>query len=112
MHSSFFLFFFVDHRSLKYFTRRYASHATAVKEVNEHINHELDGIREAGTWKGERVITSKQGATIHVAGSKQDILNFCANNYLGLSVRIYRVIVYRIVSDCCLTPIQQFSAIS
>lgn len=74
-----------NHRSLKYFTRRYASHATAVKEVNEHINHELDGIREAGTWKGERVITSKQGATIHVAGSKQDILNFCANNYLGLS---------------------------
>ena len=88
---------------MKYFTRRYASHASAVKEIKEHINHELEGIREAGTWKGERVITSKQGATIHVSGSKQDILNFCANNYLGLSVRIYHVIHLYTITNIKLT---------
>ena len=39
----------------------------------------------AGTWKDERVITSKQGAEINVEGSPNQLLNFCANNYLGLS---------------------------
>uniref|UniRef100_A0A4W4EYC3 Aminotransferase class I/classII large domain-containing protein n=1 Tax=Electrophorus electricus TaxID=8005 RepID=A0A4W4EYC3_ELEEL len=49
------------------------------------LEKELDTIRAAGTWKGERVITSKQGPHINVDGSRDDILNFCANNYLGLS---------------------------
>uniref|UniRef100_A0A8D0L7R3 2-amino-3-ketobutyrate coenzyme A ligase, mitochondrial n=1 Tax=Sphenodon punctatus TaxID=8508 RepID=A0A8D0L7R3_SPHPU len=49
------------------------------------LEGELEGIRGAGTWKNERVITSKQGPYIHVEGSKGQILNFCANNYLGLS---------------------------
>ncbi|MSQ01538.1 MAG: glycine C-acetyltransferase [Myxococcales bacterium] len=44
----------------------------------------LDAIREAGTWKNERVILSAQDATIRVA-SGQEVLNFCANNYLGLA---------------------------
>lgn len=44
---------------------------------------ELNTIREAGLYKKERVIESPQSATIQVAGSK--VLNFCANNYLGLS---------------------------
>uniref|UniRef100_A0A8C4SFR8 2-amino-3-ketobutyrate coenzyme A ligase, mitochondrial n=1 Tax=Erpetoichthys calabaricus TaxID=27687 RepID=A0A8C4SFR8_ERPCA len=39
----------------------------------------------AGTWKNERIITSKQGPHITVQGSREDTLNFCANNYLGLS---------------------------
>jgi glycine C-acetyltransferase len=43
----------------------------------------LDEIRDAGLWKHERVITSPQGAHIRTAG--QEVLNFCANNYLGLS---------------------------
>ncbi|KAI4800702.1 hypothetical protein KUCAC02_007143, partial [Chaenocephalus aceratus] len=43
------------------------------------------GIRAAGTWKAERIITSKQGPQINVEGSRSTILNFCANNYLGLS---------------------------
>ncbi len=51
--------------------------------------HALDGIRADGLWKPERVITSPQSAQIHVAGSPDapaaDVLNFCANNYLGLS---------------------------
>jgi glycine C-acetyltransferase len=47
----------------------------------------LSEIREAGLWKKERVITSAQGAEIEVTppgGAPQKVLNFCANNYLGL----------------------------
>ena len=47
------------------------------------IAGELEGIRQAGLYKKERVITSPQGAEIMVNGKK--VLNFCANNYLGLS---------------------------
>src|SRR5919201_3858214 len=43
----------------------------------------LADIREAGTWKDERLIESPQGAEIVVSGKR--VLNFCANNYLGLS---------------------------
>ena len=43
----------------------------------------LEEIRAAGTWKEERIIQSPQGAEIEVGGRK--VLNFCANNYLGLS---------------------------
>jgi len=43
----------------------------------------LEEIRAAGTWKEERVIQSPQGAEIEVGGRR--VLNFCANNYLGLS---------------------------
>ncbi|XP_036445843.1 2-amino-3-ketobutyrate coenzyme A ligase, mitochondrial [Colossoma macropomum] len=57
----------------------------AVAQARSVLESELDTIRAAGTWKGERVITSKQGAHISVDGSSGDILNFCANNYLGLS---------------------------
>ena len=52
----------------------------------EHLQSQLDGIREAGTFKAERIITSPQEARIEVAeGSQQQVLNLCANNYLGLS---------------------------
>lgn len=47
------------------------------------ISAGLDEIREAGLFKSERIITSPQGAEITVNGKK--VLNFCANNYLGLS---------------------------
>ncbi|MBB6325054.1 glycine C-acetyltransferase [Algoriphagus iocasae] len=45
---------------------------------------ELKGIEEAGLFKKERIITSPQSAEITIAGGKS-VLNFCANNYLGLS---------------------------
>jgi glycine C-acetyltransferase len=48
------------------------------------LDEQLATIREAGTWKRERVITSPQDALIRVA-SGQEVLNFCANNYLGLA---------------------------
>jgi glycine C-acetyltransferase len=44
---------------------------------------QLDAIRVAGTWKEERVLQGPQGALVRVAG--REVLNFCANNYLGLS---------------------------
>ncbi|XP_028268594.1 2-amino-3-ketobutyrate coenzyme A ligase, mitochondrial [Parambassis ranga] len=62
-------------------TRSYAA-AAAARAV---LEGELDSIRAAGTWKAERIITSKQGPQISVDGSRGTILNFCANNYLGLS---------------------------
>jgi len=52
--------------------------------LDEKLQRELQTIRDAGTYKSERVIVSKQSANIRVAGGKE-VLNFCANNYLGLS---------------------------
>lgn len=49
------------------------------------LQKEIESIKEAGTWKNERIITSKQGPHITVDGKNTGILNFCANNYLGLS---------------------------
>ncbi|XP_075689749.1 2-amino-3-ketobutyrate coenzyme A ligase, mitochondrial isoform X1 [Rhinoderma darwinii] len=49
------------------------------------LKKEIENIKEAGTWKSERIITSKQGPHITVDGKSAGILNFCANNYLGLS---------------------------
>ncbi len=52
----------------------------------KRIAAELQEIREAGLYKTERIITSPQGAEIEVTGAKSHkVLNFCANNYLGLS---------------------------
>jgi glycine C-acetyltransferase len=48
------------------------------------LDEQLTAIRDAGTWKRERVIVSPQDAAIKVAGG-QEVLNFCANNYLGLA---------------------------
>lgn len=45
----------------------------------------IDDIKAAGTFKEERVITSSQSAEVTVQGSDRPVLNFCANNYLGLS---------------------------
>src|SRR6476620_5698001 len=47
------------------------------------LQKEIEEIKEAGLFKNERIIESEQGAEIVVNGKK--VLNFCANNYLGLS---------------------------
>ena len=49
----------------------------------DRIQTELEEIRQSGLYKTERIITSPQGAEITVNG--KTVLNFCANNYLGLS---------------------------
>lgn len=52
-------------------------------KLQKHLATELEGIRSAGLFKNERIITSSQAAEIQVGG--KTVLNFCANNYLGLS---------------------------
>src|SRR6185312_7716671 len=49
-----------------------------------HLQSELKAIEEAGLYKRERIIVTPQGADIKVKGG-QEVVNFCANNYLGLS---------------------------
>ena len=54
----------------------------------QHLKHELAGIEEAGLFKQERVLGSPQGAHIHTLGAdgqRREVINLCANNYLGLS---------------------------
>jgi glycine C-acetyltransferase len=53
------------------------------EQARQHYEEILAEIRDAGLWKDERVITSPQGAEIAVGG--RTVVNFCANNYLGLS---------------------------
>lgn len=52
--------------------------------MQKHLQEELSSIKEAGLFKDERIIVSPQKAEIKVK-SGQEVLNFCANNYLGLS---------------------------
>lgn len=54
------------------------------KTLQPVLQKELEEIEKAGLYKRERIITSPQGADIEVAGGKK-VINFCANNYLGLS---------------------------
>ncbi len=56
---------------------------TMYGKIKEHLQQTLAEIREAGLYKSERIITSAQRAEITVA--EKQVLNFCANNYLGLS---------------------------
>ena len=53
-------------------------------KLQEHLQKELAEIKEAGLYKNERIITSPQKADISISTGEQ-VLNFCANNYLGLS---------------------------
>jgi glycine C-acetyltransferase len=52
-------------------------------KIQQHLQNELDTIEQNGIFKRERIITSPQGVEITVNG--KTVLNFCANNYLGLS---------------------------
>jgi len=53
------------------------------ERMRSHLVTQLGEIRDAGLWKPERVIDSRQGANVAVA--ERDVLNLCANNYLGLA---------------------------
>lgn len=53
-------------------------------KIKDYLTDELEAIREAGLFKKERIITSPQGPVIRIS-TGQEVLNFCANNYLGLS---------------------------
>ncbi len=53
-------------------------------KLQQHLQQELADIKAAGLYKSERIIVSEQGAEITL-NTGQSVLNFCANNYLGLS---------------------------
>ena len=53
------------------------------EQDRQRFRQELDGIREQGLWKEERILQSAQGAKIRVNG--KEVLCLCANNYLGLA---------------------------
>ncbi|MFC2113274.1 glycine C-acetyltransferase [Bacteroidota bacterium] len=53
-------------------------------KIKDHLQQELESIKDAGLYKNERIITSAQDAEIAVSTGEK-VLNFCANNYLGLS---------------------------
>lgn len=53
-------------------------------KIQQHLQNELDTIQQNGLFKKERIITSPQGAEITISTGEK-VLNFCANNYLGLS---------------------------
>ena len=55
-----------------------------MKSALTAITQELEAIREAGTWRDERIITTPQRSRIDTTTSKR-VVNMCANNYLGLS---------------------------
>jgi len=56
-------------------------------EFIEHLQAQIDDVKQAGLYKAERVITSAQQAEVQVSSGvqQQEVLNFCANNYLGLA---------------------------
>jgi glycine C-acetyltransferase len=53
------------------------------QSVIERLRSDLAALREQGLYKAERVLTSPQGGVVHAAG--RDVINLCANNYLGLA---------------------------
>jgi len=53
-------------------------------KIQEHLQNEIASIKEAGLYKKERIITSPQDAVIKIS-TGEEVINFCANNYLGLS---------------------------
>ncbi|NER17219.1 glycine C-acetyltransferase [Spongiivirga citrea] len=53
-------------------------------KIQEHLQAEIQDIKEQGLFKKERIITSKQDAVIKIS-TGEEVINFCANNYLGLS---------------------------
>ncbi|XP_074598849.1 glycine C-acetyltransferase [Brevipalpus obovatus] len=54
-------------------------------QTKSQLNEEIKNIRDSGVFKVERIITSEQNSWINIHGRKDKVLNFCANNYLGLS---------------------------
>ncbi|MCM1021499.1 MAG: glycine C-acetyltransferase [Muribaculum sp.] len=54
-------------------------------KFKKHLSQQLQQIKDDGLYKNERIITTPQNSAINVEGTKGEVLNFCANNYLGLS---------------------------
>ena len=53
-------------------------------DLKKHLQQEIEEIKDSGLYKKERIITTPQDAVIKIS-TGQEVINFCANNYLGLS---------------------------
>lgn len=60
--------------------------STSAQHFRTILQKQLNEIHEAGTYKNERIISSPQQTIITIEGSSKSVINFCANNYLGMSV--------------------------
>ena len=70
-------------RKIVSFAKETKTPNTMYGKMKEHLSNTIAEIKEAGLYKEERLIESAQQAAITVKG--KEVLNFCANNYLGLS---------------------------
>ena len=59
-------------------------------EFKQFLKSELESIEEAGLYKRERIITTPQDAVIRLSDGSE-VINFCANNYLGLSLSLIHI---------------------
>ena len=86
--------FQIDSHSFFFYTRFGKHHQKSIllqdknftmySKIKDYLTQELKSIEEAGLFKNERIITSSQDAVIKIS-TGQEVINFCANNYLGLS---------------------------
>lgn len=60
--------------------------STAAQNFRSILQNQLNEVHAAGTYKNERIISSPQKTEINIEGSSKSVINFCANNYLGMSV--------------------------
>lgn len=60
--------------------------SAAVQHFRTILQKQLSDVHDAGTYKNERILTSPQETLINIEGSSKKVINFCANNYLGMSV--------------------------
>jgi len=67
--------------------------------IKEHLQKEIQDIKDNGLYKEERIITSAQGAEITL-NTGETVLNFCANNYLGLSSHPEVIQAAKTVLEC------------
>lgn len=75
-----------DEESIGEISRGFPSNSDIMyKNFKTHLEKELADIKEAGLYKNERIITTPQSSDIEVQGAEGEVLNFCANNYLGLA---------------------------
>lgn len=60
--------------------------SAAAENFRTILKNQLNDVHAAGTYKNERIISSPQNTVINIEGSSKGVINFCANNYLGMSV--------------------------
>ncbi len=69
---------------IHYFCTTLKNNKIMYSKIKKHLQNELESIKDAGLYKSERIITSSQDAVIKIS-TGEEVINFCANNYLGLS---------------------------